>query len=120
MLSLAEKLETTTIDDLALRCEIATILGWTCELIGHSYGWRPPNNDQRPYALPPRWLTSLDAAFSLIPRYWFILEMTQCDRHGRCHVTLQYSLKSDRKAEGSGEDIEPALCVAALRAQGIL
>jgi hypothetical protein len=120
MLSLVEKLETTIIDDLALRCEIATHLGWKCELIGHAYGWRPPDKHQRPFALPPRWLTSLDAAVSLIPKYWFISEMTQCDSQGRCHVTLKYSLLSGLQAEGFGEDMEPALCVAALRAQGVL
>ena len=119
MESLVQKLETTTVDDLELRCEIATQLGWKCELVGRSFGWHPPNDSQYVLALPPRWLTSLDAAITLVPKGWYIADLTQSDRYGRCHVTLRHSLQQFRQTDGSGYDIAQALCAAALRAQGV-
>lgn len=116
---IAQKVEETTVDDLEIRCEIARCLGWKCELIGRSYGWHPPNDLEQFYLLPPRWLTSIDAAIKLVPNDWYIADLTQSDRYGRCHVTLRHALREYMQTGGSGYDIALALCAAALRAQSV-
>lgn len=119
IIEIIEKIENTSKDDLDLRCEIATKLGWTCELVGRSFGWHPPHVSDHVLALPPRWLTSLDAAMSLVPSGWYVEKLTECDDHGQCSVKLKHAFDHHHESNGCGFDVAHALCAAALRAQGL-
>lgn len=75
ILELAKRVEAHTGgDDWALRVEIARALGWTKKQVGGVVAWYSPDQPDIMKAGPPKWLTSLDAAMTLVPEgfYWNI------------------------------------------------
>lgn len=68
---LSEKVEAHTGgDDWALRVEIAEALGWTHKQVGGVVAWYSPDQPDTMKAGPPKWLTSLDAAMTLVQDGW--------------------------------------------------
>lgn len=54
-------------DGWPLRVDIAEALGWTSKPVGGVIAWYAPEEPDVMKAGPPKWLTSLDAAMSLVP-----------------------------------------------------
>lgn len=64
---LAQRVEALDGDDWQTRCEIATALGWTSKQVGQVIAWYAPG-DPHMKAGPPKWLTSIDEALTLVPK----------------------------------------------------
>lgn len=138
-MKLSERVEQATGDDYSLRVEIAEALGWTKNPVGGVIAWYAPEEPGIMKAGPPKWLTSLDAAMTLVPE-GFVLhnlqetptivheEHTGWEPLPNWQATL---LRQDcagyrnRKKfmqafeHGGGNTAALALCAAALKARGV-
>jgi hypothetical protein len=126
---LSEKVEAHTGgDDWALRVEIAEALGWTQKQVGGVIAWYSPDRPDTMKAGPPKWLTSLDAAMTLIPDHideWEVLRSQRDPRFGQYQARLEMlPAKENRDETGpqstmNGATPAIALTAAALRSRGL-
>jgi hypothetical protein len=92
---------------------IATALGWECGADGQSVFWRDPATDAWQMGLP-EWLTSIDAAASMMPEGWRVasLFMWPDPKEWRCTM-----IRSGESECGIAPTEPQARVAAALRAR---
>ena len=117
-MKLSERVEQATGDDYSLRMEIAAALGWTKKPVGSVIAWYAPEEPGIMKAGPPKWLTSLDAAMTLVPEGWGVmLHVSENGLHS--NVCLARSHPTNLAAYGDTATPAIALCAAALKARGL-
>ena len=121
---LAARVEALDGDDLHTRVDIALALGWTSKAVGQVIAWYAPG-DPHMKAGPPQWLTSIDAAMTLVPEGcgWMAGwgQTLPDEPMGGAAITrnarfIGYDANYDRFAEGEAATPALALTAAALRA----
>ena len=116
---LARRVEALDGDDWQTRYDIASAFGWSQKQVGQVIAWYAPG-DPFMKAGPPKWLTSIDAAMTLVPGGYCVSAMGEVPDDLGWYVNLWQDGGDEGEPEVRARTAPLAICAAALRALATL